>query len=601
MKSVEWEEKVIRPGEEDSGIICQISPIIVLGSTVWSNDIQVLKKLQSMKFHSPIVNIASYLLENEFGCANESHLTKLQQMCHNAGLEIAYKVCASDVPKKTLPKSPQPIKPNLERLSNNELVVVTEVYNPDCFFVGKAIHMNSLLTLRRDIAAYVCKQVSSTFGPLLQQGSVCLADMTSSPEGGSDEVRNWSGVSFQRARLLEVKYDTAIDNIEEERVPDPNKVLCQLKVFFVDSGIVRTVAPHQVCAIPDYFITRLPFQAVECSLAGIKPNQETWTTQAGNLLFDLTKDQELTCSIQEVSNDPQRGDDESWCRTVKLSVHLHEANSELHLASAMLEAGHALPIEGFEISLNSSGLHEAAPSLPRITNNIKQADEINNNCPDQNRVFDVIKTSVIPFDLPCLSVVEDLTESWKRQPPFRLTWWEAKSSLHLQVMINNVAQVSDSYFYLNIESLDMLVQYISVSNDEITVIDTDCLSFVNEIVPAETQFHTRGLTLNLVLKKASPKLWHLSSPFVQKDGQPLRSHWIQHHIDKSEDCLSETMSQSSCENRGPVDWPSLPSLKVCVTYFAQHSFSWLLNSQFLFKHSGSKQHGRIMEAPNSFG
>ena len=37
------------------------------------------------------------------------------------------------------------------------------------------------------------------------------------------------------------------------------------------------------------FFTRLPFQAVMCALAGLKPLEDSWTEEAGDRLFDLTR------------------------------------------------------------------------------------------------------------------------------------------------------------------------------------------------------------------------------------------------------------------------------------------------------------------------
>jgi hypothetical protein len=66
----------------------------------------------------------------------------------------------------------------------------------------------------------------------------------------------------------------------------------QYEIFFVDYGDFRKVSLNDLRALPNEFVTKLPFQAIACSLKDLKPIHLTWTEEANNYFSSLTRDSE---------------------------------------------------------------------------------------------------------------------------------------------------------------------------------------------------------------------------------------------------------------------------------------------------------------------
>lgn len=71
-----------------------------------------------------------------------------------------------------------------------------------------------------------------------------------------------------------------------------------VQVFFVDYGDRDKVLINEIYPIEDRFITKLPFQAIKCSLEGITPlkclskSVEDWEYDVGDFIWKVTHDSE---------------------------------------------------------------------------------------------------------------------------------------------------------------------------------------------------------------------------------------------------------------------------------------------------------------------
>lgn len=64
----------------------------------------------------------------------------------------------------------------------------------------------------------------------------------------------------------------------------------QFRVFFVDYGDYGTVNLNELRILPNQFISRLPFQAIACSLSGVAPkNLDSWTKENTDFFVSLTR------------------------------------------------------------------------------------------------------------------------------------------------------------------------------------------------------------------------------------------------------------------------------------------------------------------------
>ncbi|XP_063370632.1 putative ATP-dependent RNA helicase TDRD12 [Cydia amplana] len=91
--------------------------------------------------------------------------------------------------------------------------------------------------------------------------------------------------------LREVKEkDVVLAKFPDNKCYERAQVDCvegnKAKCFFVDYGDWREVPLKDLTEIPDKFVLRLPFQAIECRLLGVKPVGDAWTDFSTNWLCD---------------------------------------------------------------------------------------------------------------------------------------------------------------------------------------------------------------------------------------------------------------------------------------------------------------------------
>ena len=77
--------------------------------------------------------------------------------------------------------------------------------------------------------------------------------------------------------------------LEEDTEP---RVEEMVRIFLVDTGIVMDVSTTDLAECKVEFVERLPFQAFRCSLVEVGPFKKEWSGEAGDKLFDLTRDVE---------------------------------------------------------------------------------------------------------------------------------------------------------------------------------------------------------------------------------------------------------------------------------------------------------------------
>ncbi|XP_063544558.1 putative ATP-dependent RNA helicase TDRD12 [Cydia strobilella] len=148
---------------------------------------------------------------------------------------------------------------NREDLS---LVYFTSAVDPSTFFVRLVKFKDTMDSLCKDIKKYI----EGNPEPLkeVKEKDVVLAKFQDSK-------------CYERGR---------VDSVEGSKA----------KCFFVDYGDWREVPLKDLTEIPDKFVLRLPFQAIECRLLGVKPVGDTWTDFSTNWLCDrcdVEDDQDL--------------------------------------------------------------------------------------------------------------------------------------------------------------------------------------------------------------------------------------------------------------------------------------------------------------------
>ncbi|XP_022085401.1 tudor and KH domain-containing protein-like [Acanthaster planci] len=96
---------------------------------------------------------------------------------------------------------------------------------------------------------------------LSKPDTLCTGDIVAAPFQGDE--------SWYRARILEFLEDGQVD------------------LYYVDFGDSDKMPRDSICSLRSDFLS-LPYQAVECSLAGIQPDGSCWSEEAIDLFEDLT-------------------------------------------------------------------------------------------------------------------------------------------------------------------------------------------------------------------------------------------------------------------------------------------------------------------------
>lgn len=171
---------------------------------------------------------------------NPQHVVKLKKICKDSNLEIIYKEEVLEVPKPVK----KVITPQWAHLEKDDLSLVffESALDPGTFFVRLVKFKDSRDLLIKDIKKYTELNL----------------DPVTDVEVGDIVLAKFPGASYVRARIHEVM---------------KNSVDC----FFVDHGEYMEVPIQDLTPIPEMFVTRLPFQAIECRLFGVKSVGRDWT------------------------------------------------------------------------------------------------------------------------------------------------------------------------------------------------------------------------------------------------------------------------------------------------------------------------------------
>ncbi|GBP15585.1 Putative ATP-dependent RNA helicase TDRD12 [Eumeta japonica] len=186
---------------------------------------------------------------------NDEHVAKLQKIVEMAGLSAQSKdVIAQDV--KTISVIKKTLKPCWAHLNKDDfsLVYFASANNLDQIFVRLVKFQNCLDSLTKDIQKYIANEKYEKM-TTYKIGELVLAKFP-------------DDCLYYRARI-------------EETI---NKI--KYRCFFVDHGDWREISVSCILPITEEFVSRMPFQAIECRLVGIQPMGQEWTEFSINWFCD---------------------------------------------------------------------------------------------------------------------------------------------------------------------------------------------------------------------------------------------------------------------------------------------------------------------------
>lgn len=234
-------------------VVLRVGPVLWLDPLVLPQRLPQLGLVQTGGQH-----VRSALLQRGLALDNAGHVEGIHRVAQQAGLPLPPPLLPGSAKDKDS-SVPQPGRAFLTTTGYTDVFLCT-VESPSCFYVRQLQFGSCLEALEDDIERAV---QAGQARPLLQPGwpgRACLAR--------SETTGRW-----YRAQVREI--------LDEGR---------EAVVFFVDYGDTERFPTKQLLTVLPWMMT-LPYQAVPCSLAGVRPVAEDgWAPTAWSTLEDFGYD-----------------------------------------------------------------------------------------------------------------------------------------------------------------------------------------------------------------------------------------------------------------------------------------------------------------------
>ncbi|XP_028159581.1 putative ATP-dependent RNA helicase TDRD12 [Ostrinia furnacalis] len=249
--SNEAKKMLMKITKEDEDLYLRGQVVLTVGNCIFVDTLEACQELTSLNETVVRYNFKKELLDKH-AIANPEHIGKLEKLCEGC---IERKDERDAIPEESVIKQKKDkATPQWAHLEQD----MTEVFfasadDPNTLFLRLVKFESCMKLMLKDIEKHVAEKPE----PVSQvaKGDIVLAKF---PDDST----------YERARVEEILSQSLA------------------KCFFVDQGDWRDVLLKDLVDIPDKFIKQLPFQAIECSLIGIKPVGENWTDYAINWLCD---------------------------------------------------------------------------------------------------------------------------------------------------------------------------------------------------------------------------------------------------------------------------------------------------------------------------
>ncbi|XP_047108037.1 putative ATP-dependent RNA helicase TDRD12 [Schistocerca piceifrons] len=250
MKVYEWLNGVDDSEEQGKFMIGKI--LLSLSATLWLDPIECHQLLPALKTTAVVLSLRQKILENDLGVENPHHMSRLYTLCEEAGLVLPEYCSEAQQCQNEKEGSLEPQWAFLSERDNTEIAFFT-ADSPSKFFIRNAKWEESYQKLEKELQNATEIKAGT---PNLSIGDYCIGRYP--PED-----------MWYRAKVLKI-------------------VEGKYELFFVDCGDRATVNQEDVAPISKTWIDRLPFQAVECELAGVlQISESNWGTATTDTFYDM--------------------------------------------------------------------------------------------------------------------------------------------------------------------------------------------------------------------------------------------------------------------------------------------------------------------------
>ena len=311
------------------------------------------------------------------------------------------------------------------------------------------------------------------------------------------------GDVYKRAKVLE-KLENSDQNDEEAT---EQRILDVYRVVFVDEGIEADVSVEKMFRVKSEIFPRLPFQAVRCGLAGVRPVGSEWSRQAGDQLFDLTR-----TSL----DDPKL----LHCRALHTDVdgaQLVELSCDgVRLARILTEEQHACVVSTPDLVETSSGeltdseddseedfvaSNDLLKDMMGLLKSEKEAAKVR-EAPAKN------KNDIPPSDTSSAKThTLSLSPPSIVKKPVNILWSQTRGYVRLSVKVASKMDFTLDQVHVRCDSHTFSLQVAEEDHDESVLHGGEVLQLQNPVCPRKTEVKLVSGGLSVKIFKQEQKEW----------------------------------------------------------------------------------------------
>uniref|UniRef100_A0A131YX02 RNA helicase n=1 Tax=Rhipicephalus appendiculatus TaxID=34631 RepID=A0A131YX02_RHIAP len=303
--------------------------VLRLGNTLWLDPLVLWENLPFVDAKVPLKNVRTTLIEERLACNNATHLESLCDMVADAGVPLP--ILSEKNKERNDSDSPNAVVNQhcttfLDMQDFNH-VYLWKITSPSDFYI-QPLKFNSCLDELEDNIQKAMKKRELTKLKSVHPGAVCIA--------------RYSNDRWYRGEVREVLNST------------------EVIVFFPDYGDTAR-CPQDELFKPLSWMMLLPYQGVQCSLAGIDSPSGNWSPMAQSVLEDFGYDDNdvnrLLCLRVVKKNAGEHPG--TNCYEVLLFSTCNE--ERISAADLLVKQGHAVSTKLPKLSFDVNLPHSTAP------------------------------------------------------------------------------------------------------------------------------------------------------------------------------------------------------------------------------------------------
>jgi len=518
-------------GQGDREVVCRGKVLLHMSDIVWLDRCQVMVRQPTLGKFVCTFETKAWLIKEGFAITNKRHMELLFNMTDSAS--IPRPVLVDESLDMSMVEEGHEVKTRTAFLPEKELVSIymSECFDPSHFYVHRMQFVESLNRLERDITDWVEKERSANYNFKPNEGEIVV-------------VRCDEDSLYARARIEKV---LGARQMEEEgaepRVDDVSRV------FMVDTGVTMDVSITNMAECKVEFVERMPFQALLCTLAHVKPVGKEWSKEAGDTLFDLTREVEtddalvVYCAVVEKDVDKYRvnlknergvnlaeelvdcGLAEWLDSSVEASFDTNEdedkndGEGDLRLDTLAEAANWDVPNGLPEDILNMNELYAATKEgceeyLEHQLGSVPLQPPQQYLKSQETSCSPIVpvklsSSSTLPPDMPSLAVVDGLTVCQSSVP--HVLWSQDHQTVLMRISITSMRDITPGQVFVEVKDQELVVQVLEVDvsdgREQITIHKTPSLKLYGHVSPARTKVIVVARGINITLAKQRELFW----------------------------------------------------------------------------------------------